>query len=374
MIGRMGAEDVVGGKEAGGAQSKTSLIGVFMLLALLFALTYVNILSQDNPMVMALTSFVFFILFGTSLFRGIRIHFPKMLMDTVLVIVLTLVFIQVSYPFFTPRVDVISAEMVSGYSDDTGSYVYEIITATVRKPMVMVFGGLFREYCTDISFYKNAEPIVNTPDAALVKDGNVSRICSGGGFDMVTRVIQFGASIESPSEFSISDVSPQLIPQQNVSEEAFLYAVPASNRMGYPFTMKEKLIHVRVTSDSYVPVRDKKTGESANMPLYDEIVYNYVRNNCSAYDLKSLISSSFRLSDQQIGVEGNFRGYIEAVHIDNDLKVITLDTRVYGTIEPGKTENLYLIYRPVWCFKPPLKDVRIVLTSMDDASVIIPSG
>ncbi len=45
-------------------------IGLMMVAGLLYLLVYVNIQAQDNPMVMAVTGFVFLLIVGSSVFRA----------------------------------------------------------------------------------------------------------------------------------------------------------------------------------------------------------------------------------------------------------------------------------------------------------------
>ena len=365
----MGAEDSK--KSAGGVLGL--FVGLVIVAGLLYGVVYVNIMSQDNPMVMAVTGFIFLLIVGSSVFKTLNIDMGALTVETILIIVLTLVFIQVSYPFFSPRVEVISSEMVSGYSNDDGTFVVEIITATVKKPMVMFFGDTFPEYCTDISFFLNVETIVDSPGAELVRVGNSSKVCTSGSFDIVTRVLQFAAEVKSNVDYLVADTGLEYVGKTNNTSEQIIYSVDAANKMSFPLILKGKVVDIKIGENTLIPSLDRKTGDTTMKLFYDEIITNFAKNQCE-YDLRKLISSSIKFQEGGEEFENTFKGNIEDVILNNDVKTIILKTRLYGTLEPGRTTEIFIEYTPVWCFKPPLKEVVLVQTSIEDADVIIPSG
>ena len=329
------------------------ILSLFFAVLLFVAIIGMNLQFQDNPLVLGVSIGLFLILLKYTMFSLVRTKLTSELdLEAILVIVLTLVFIQVSYPFFSPRVDILSSQIIQGYVDNTGEYVYEVFSATVKKPMLMACGSFCGQYCTDMSFFRSMKDIVNAPEVRVVKKGDQTSVCTYGNFDMTTRVLDFNAEYPHPMSYTMGDLNLTLVTEYNVSNGEYIYSRESMNNMPFPVTFRDKTFVFRINDDSMIPTQwDPATGVVVNSAsLYDTILANSDRN-CPDQNLSIIISNSFRVSDTKYGGSNKVGGYPTEVKVDKKARMIDVSIGVYGTLSPSMAIPYFIIYKPGRCLK-----------------------
>jgi hypothetical protein len=303
-------------------------MGAILLAILVFILLFKNLM--DSPLVLGGVTLVVLLALHLS---GVFKHLGELTFEAMIVIILTLVFIQISYPLFSPKVDIISSNIIKGYVDDTGGYVFEIYSATVKKPMIMACGSMCGSYCTDISFFNGVWGEVNSPDVNITKVDSKRAICTYGNFDMITRLIKFNAAYSQPIDYENAATNMTSAVDYNISSGRYFYSSEITNNMPFPVSFSQKTITFTIGDRTKIPVQ--AAGDFQWASFYNTVKSNYQKNGCTSESLTRLISNSFRISDSITeGKSETIRGYSNAVRIDENKRTIEMDMKLSGTLEP----------------------------------------
>jgi len=321
---------------------KYTVLAMMLVSPVVFAVLFKSLM--DSPLVLGTVTLLF--LLGLH-FSNIFKKLGELTFEAIIVIILTILFIQVSYPFFSPKVDIISSNIVKGYSDDTGDYVFEIFSATVKKPMIMACGSLCGPYCTDISFFNGVWGEVNGPEVNITKMGSRRVICTYGNFDMMTRLLKFNAAYPQPLDYEFSGLNLTLA-SYNATANRFVFTSDISNNLPFPLTLKYRTLTFSINDMTRVP----SPADGKPVSLYDLITSAYQRNGCPADGMGRQVSNSFRISDSpNVEMGGVIRGYANSARINDGMRTIDLDMKVSGTLQQESKYVLYVIYEPSSCLK-----------------------
>jgi len=171
---------------------KSEMIAPILLVTLSFRI----MISADNPI-----SSAFFI---TAIVVFIKIYVKglkhKIKMESVIVIILTVVLLQISYPVFEPRVEILEVgEVYHGFVFNETPYGLQDYTLSVLPPLISTS-------CADIILGFDVIN-VETPDyrygtRVLLNDG-VTYFCTPV-FDFTKRVVKLTVNSRQPIDFEIT--------------------------------------------------------------------------------------------------------------------------------------------------------------------------
>lgn len=159
-----------------------------MYLLLTYSLWYFTYLS-GHPLFFALAIFLSL----QSLREYTKIGKKNLRIETIIIIILTLITIQITYPIFKPRIEIISLEKTNyGIYENDLEYGWRDIVISVTPPLL----NSLNEYkCTNIFFGHNTKHAYNkeislygTEIKHNEKSGRTN-VCTYGAFDFTKRLI-----------------------------------------------------------------------------------------------------------------------------------------------------------------------------------------
>lgn len=288
---------------------KTSVV---IMLILLFEFAKIS----NHPL--ALAVFAGMALFYLNQFL-IKDENYKIKLEGMLVIILTIVILQTSYPLFKPLVEIVSIdEVTSGLIHNETPYGYQYYTLSVLPP-------LFSPSCTEMILgYRVLGAFSDTYHFGIninTKENGVTEFCTPF-FEFTKRIVRLNVVSEQPIRYDIYDKNLTRFWWIKEGDDSIrVHTISVYNREKYPIRFRGNISFII----------NKETMLDGNTNLWD-----YLHNNTCR-----LIT--FRLSENKDQKSGDFSGY----QIEDDK--ITLMFPIYLNVPSYNYTLAYIQFDPYAC-------------------------